>query len=61
MTATRLLAGAPGRFFGGSGSIFAKAVLVRYRAGIPWRDLPKRFADRSKLHTFSLVRGNLRR
>lgn len=25
--------------------LFAEAVLYRYRAGIPWRDLPERFGD----------------
>ena len=25
--------------------LFVKAVLYRYRAGIPWRDLPERFGD----------------
>jgi transposase len=24
---------------------FVEAVLYRYRAGIPWRDLPERFGD----------------
>jgi transposase len=24
--------------------LFVEAVLYRYRAGIPWRDLPERFA-----------------
>ena len=27
------------------------AVLSRYRAGIPWRDLPKRFGDSRVVHT----------
>jgi transposase len=27
------------------------AVLYRYRAGIPWRDLPERFGDWKKVHT----------
>ncbi len=27
------------------------AVLYRYRAGIPWRDLPERFGDCRVLHT----------
>jgi transposase len=26
--------------------LFVEAVLYRYRAGIPWRDLPERFADK---------------
>ena len=25
--------------------LFVNAVLYRYRAGIPWRDLPERFGD----------------
>ena len=28
--------------------LFVEAVLYRYRAGIPWRDLPERFGDRSR-------------
>jgi transposase len=31
--------------------LFVEAVLYRYRAGIPWRDLPERFGDRKKVHT----------
>ena len=27
--------------------LFVEAVLYRYRAGIPWRDLPERFGDDS--------------
>src|SRR4051794_19803626 len=30
---------------------FVAAVLYRYRAGIPWRDLPERFGDPIKVHT----------
>jgi transposase len=29
---------------------FMEAVLCRYRAGIPWRDLPKRFDDNKNVH-----------
>ena len=29
---------------------FIEAVLYRYRAGIPWRDLPERFADWKNVH-----------
>ena len=29
----------------------AEAVLYRYRAGIPWRDLPERFGAWKKVHT----------
>ena len=31
--------------------LFVEAVLYRYRAGIPWRDLPERFGDLIKVHT----------
>ena len=31
--------------------LFVEAVLNRYRAGIPWRDLPERFGDPIKMHT----------
>jgi transposase len=31
--------------------LFIEAVLYRYRAGIPWRDLPERFGHFRKLHT----------
>jgi len=31
--------------------LFIEAVLYRYRAGIPWRDLPERFGDWKKVHT----------
>ena len=30
--------------------LFAEAVLYRYRAGIPWRDLPERFGDWKNIH-----------
>lgn len=30
--------------------LFVEAVLYRYRAGIPWRDLPKRFGDFRVVH-----------
>ena len=30
--------------------LFVEAVLYRYRAGIPWRDLPERFGDGVKAH-----------
>jgi transposase len=30
--------------------LFVEAVLYRYRAGIPWRDLPERFGDPIKIH-----------
>jgi len=31
--------------------LFVEAVIYRYRAGIPWRDLPERFGDPIKIHT----------
>jgi transposase len=31
--------------------LFIEAVLYRYRAGIPWRDLPERFGDWKNTHT----------
>lgn len=31
--------------------LFVDAVLYRYRAGIPWRDLPGRFGDFRVVHT----------
>ena len=31
--------------------LFVEAVLYRYRAGIPWRDLPERFGDWRRVHT----------
>jgi transposase len=30
--------------------LFVDAVLYRYRAGIPWRDLPERFGDAINIH-----------
>ena len=30
--------------------LFIEAVLYRYRAGIPWRDLPERFGDFRVMH-----------
>src|SRR5574337_1197798 len=31
--------------------LFVEAVLYRYRAGIPWRDLPERFGNPIQVHT----------
>ena len=31
--------------------LFVEAVLYRYRAGIPWRDLPERFGNPIRVHT----------
>ncbi len=30
--------------------LFIEAVLYRYRAGIPWRDVPERFGDGKNVH-----------
>lgn len=30
--------------------LFVEAVLYRYRAGIPWRDLPERFGEWKNIH-----------
>jgi transposase len=30
--------------------VFVEAVLYRYRAGIPWRDVPERFGDWKIVH-----------
>ena len=35
----------------GDNRLFVEAVLYRYRAGIPWRDLPVRFGHYRKIHT----------
>jgi transposase len=34
----------------GDNRLFIEAVLYRYRAGIPWRDLPPRFGDFRVIH-----------
>jgi transposase len=34
-----------------SNRLFVEAVLFRYRAGIPWRDLPARFGAWKQVHT----------
>src|SRR6516165_11151659 len=31
--------------------LFVEAVLYRYRAGMPWRDMPERFGDPMRIHT----------
>ena len=31
--------------------LFVEAVLYRYRAGLPWRDVPERFGDFRVIHT----------
>ncbi len=33
-----------------SNRLFVEAVIYRYRAGIPWRDLPERFGDWKNIH-----------
>ena len=30
--------------------LFIEAVLYRYRAGMPWRDIPERFGDWNNIH-----------
>src|SRR5271165_2757622 len=30
--------------------LFVEAVLYRYRTGMPWRDLPERFGEGTKIH-----------
>ena len=45
----------PGRegYVGGTAHnnrLFVEAVIYRYRAGIPWRDLPSRFGDWKSTH-----------
>ena len=35
---------------GADNRLFVEAVLYRYRAGIPWRDLPERFGDFRVVH-----------
>jgi transposase len=34
----------------GGQSRFVEAVLYRYRTGMPWRDLPERFGDGTRVH-----------
>lgn len=31
--------------------LFVEAIIYRFRAGIPWRDLPERFGDYRVIHT----------
>jgi transposase len=38
--------------------LFVEAVFYRYRAGIPWRDLPERFGDPIKIHTRFSEKGS---
>ena len=48
-----LLPGSPGHVSvtARDNRLFVEAVLYRYRAGIPWRDLPERFGAWKKVHT----------
>ena len=48
-----LLPGQPGKAGANAkdNRLFVEAVLYRYRAGIPWRDLPERFGDFRVVHT----------
>jgi transposase len=47
-----LLPGRPGtvEVTASDNGLFVEAVLYRYRAGIPWRDLPERFGDWKNVH-----------
>src|SRR5689334_14607836 len=47
-----LLPGRPGSVgvTAANNRLFGEAVLYRYRAGIPWRDLPERFGDAKNVH-----------
>ena len=40
----------PGGVTARDNRLFVEAVLYRYRAGIPWRDLPERFGDFRVVH-----------
>ena len=40
--------------------LFVEAVLSRYRAGIPWRDLPARFGHFRVVHTRTVSLGKER-
>ena len=47
-----LLPGRPGRrgATAADNRLFVEAVLYRYRAGLPWRDVPERFGDWKNIH-----------
>ncbi len=47
-----LLPGQPGTVGANAADnrLFIEAVLYRYRAGIPWRDLPERYGDWKNVH-----------
>src|ERR1700721_1361771 len=38
--------------------LFVEAVLYRYRTGMPWRDLPERFGNGTKVHARVDALGN---
>ena len=48
-----LLPGRPGHVgvTAADNRLFVEAVLYRYRAGVPWRDLPERFGAWKNVHT----------
>ena len=48
-----VLPGRPGHVGGTAkdNRLFVEAVLYRYRAGLPWRDVPERFGDFRVIHT----------
>ena len=37
--------------------LFVEAVLYRYRTGMPWRDLPERFGNGTKVHSAGSAAG----
>ena len=47
-----LLPGRPGQrgVTAADNRLFVEAVLYRYRAGLPWRDVPERFGDWKNIH-----------
>jgi transposase len=49
---SELLPGRPGSVgvTAADNRLFVEAVLYRYRAGLPWRDLPDRFGDWKNVH-----------
>ena len=52
MRQAQILPGREGHVGGNAADnrLFVDAVLYRYRAGIPWRDLPERFGDWKSVH-----------
>ena len=51
-TIRELLPGRPGHVgvTAGDNRRFVEAVIWKYRAGVPWRDLPERFGDWKNVH-----------